>query len=82
MTLGAEPAHALHIPRLMVAEDDIDMAYVLESLLSRGGGQVDLVGDGRDAVRRIESELAPDGALLDVMMPFVSGSQVLRAIRD
>ncbi len=37
MTLGAEPARALHIPRLMVAEDDIDMAYVLEFLLSREG---------------------------------------------
>lgn len=80
--MGAELTIARRIPRLMVAEDDVDMAYVLEFLLSREGFRVDLVSDGRDAVRRVESEPAPDVVLLDVMMPFVSGFQVLRAIRE
>jgi len=82
MTLETKPTSAPHITRVMVAEDDVDMAYVLEFLLSREGFQVDLVGDGRDAVLCIESEPAPDVVLLDVMMSFVSGFQVLRAVRD
>ncbi len=82
MTPGEQPATARRITRVMVAEDDVDMAYVLEFLLSREGFQVDLVSDGREAVRRVESEPPPDVVLLDVMMPFVSGFQVMRAIRD
>ena len=82
MTAGVEATSTQRIPRVMVAEDDVDMAYVLEFLLSREGFQVDLVSDGRDAVRSIASEPAPDVVLLDVMMPFISGFQVVRAICD
>ncbi len=41
-----------------------------------------MVDDGREAVRRVNAEPPPDLVLLDVMMPFVSGFQVVRAIRD
>ncbi|NKB88591.1 MAG: response regulator [Acidobacteria bacterium] len=68
--------------RVMVAEDDPDMSHVLEFLLSREGFSVRLAKDGRDALRAIAVEDPFDLVILDVMMPFASGIQVVRALRQ
>lgn len=67
--------------RLLVAEDDSDMAFVLQFLLRREGFEVEVVADGKAAVERISSGPPPDLVILDVMMPFVSGLQILRTAR-
>lgn len=67
--------------RLIVAEDDADMSFVLEFLLRREGYEVELLRDGREAVARITSGLPVDLIVLDIMMPFVSGLQILRTVR-
>lgn len=50
--------------------------------LERGPYQVTLVQDGRAALERLESEEPIDLVLLDIMMPFVSGLDVLARLRD
>jgi DNA-binding response OmpR family regulator len=65
----------------MVAEDDRDMSHVLEFLLTREGYSVHLARDGREAIRALEQEPF-DMVLLDVMMPFASGLQVVRQLRQ
>ncbi len=76
-----QPAHT-GPPRVMVAEDDEEMSHVLEFLLRREGISVRLVRDGRDALRVVQSEDPCDMVVLDVMMPFANGLQVVRAMRS
>lgn len=58
------------------------MSHVLDFLLTREGFSVRLVRDGREALRAIAEEDPCDVVVLDVMMPFASGIQVLRALRQ
>jgi DNA-binding response OmpR family regulator len=50
--------------------------------LERGPYQVTLVSDGRAALERLESEAPIDLVLLDIMMPYVSGLDVLARLRE
>lgn len=66
--------------RLLVAEDEKDLAEVLTVFLERNNYQVDTVGDGRSALDHGLSG-AYDGIVLDVMMPVMDGMEVLRRLR-
>ena len=66
--------------RVLVADDDADIAGFVELNLTLEGFEVEVVHDGASALR---SALAspPDLLLLDVMMPHVDGVEVLRRLR-
>ena len=66
--------------RVLVVEDDLTMAEVLRAYLSRAGYQVDSSGDGNDALRMWQ-RVAPDVVILDIMLPGLSGLEVLRRQR-
>jgi DNA-binding response OmpR family regulator len=68
-------------PRLLVVEDDPDIAYVIRFMLERDGFAVDSAADGREADARIDAGDPPQLVVLDVMLPFVDGFQLLRKIR-
>jgi DNA-binding response OmpR family regulator len=71
------PEHA----RILVAEDDPDIRHLVVFKLGQAGFQVQAVGDGTAALAAIEAD-PPDLAVLDMMMPGLSGIDVLRKIRD
>lgn len=66
---------------ILVAEDEPFVQRVLKRLLERAGYQVVLVGDGRDALRKLDEGLQPDLILMDVVMPVVSGPKAVEAIQ-
>jgi len=68
------------VARILVADDDVDIRELVEFKLSTLGHDVVAVGDGAAAVEACRSE-RPDLAVLDVMMPGVSGLEAIRAIR-
>ena len=68
-------------PRLLVVEDDGDISYVIRFMLEREGFTVELASDGREAEARIAAGDPPALAVLDVMLPFVDGFQLLKKIR-
>jgi DNA-binding response OmpR family regulator len=68
-------------PRLLVVDDDEDIQILLGELLRRAGYDVDVVGDGRTALRRL-FEKPPALVILDVTMPELDGYQTLERIRD
>ncbi|RYE78783.1 MAG: response regulator transcription factor [Oxalobacteraceae bacterium] len=68
-------------PTVLVVEDDVHIAQVLTFMLERQGYRVVYAGDGRAAVQQIVSSPVPDLVLLDVMLPFVDGFEVLGLIR-
>ena len=67
--------------RILVADDEKEMAMVLQALLSREHYSVDVVYDGQDA---LDYGLAEnyDCLVLDIMMPKLDGVQVLQQLRE
>jgi len=68
-------------PTVLVVEDDVHIAQVLTFMLERQGYKVDYAEDGRAAVQYIVSKPVPDLILLDVMLPYVDGFEVIGLIR-
>jgi DNA-binding response OmpR family regulator len=64
-----------------MVEDEEDTASLLKFLLERANYQVVHAKDGRQAQELITTISPPDIVLLDVMLPFLSGLQVLTLIR-
>jgi two-component system, OmpR family, phosphate regulon response regulator PhoB len=67
-------------PRVLVVEDEDNIATALEFLMTREGYGHDRVASGADALRRIR-DTRPDLVLLDVMLPEVSGFEICEGIR-
>jgi DNA-binding response OmpR family regulator len=66
--------------RILVVEDEPDIALGLQESLQRNGYVVELAADGDAALRRARNEKW-DLILLDVMLPHVDGFQVCREVR-
>ena len=69
------------MPKILIVEDDRDIAFGLEEDLSRHGHQVETVGDGEQAVRR-GREGDFDLIILDLMLPRKDGFEVCRELRQ
>jgi DNA-binding response OmpR family regulator len=69
------------VARLLVVEDDKDIALALRLLLDRSGYTVEHAGDGRSGLRMVH-ELHPDLLVLDIGLPVMDGWQVLERVRD
>ena len=63
-------------------EDNEHIAYMLRFMLERAGYDVVVAGDGRDAQAVIKGVDPVDVVLLDLMLPYVSGYQLLAEMRD
>jgi DNA-binding response OmpR family regulator len=68
-------------PHVLVVEDDVHIAQVLAFMLERQGYVVTHVADGRTAVEHVTSQPPPDLVLLDVMLPYVDGFEIVGIIR-
>ena len=68
--------------RALVVEDNEHVAYMLEFILRRAGYEVITAGNGRDAQAAIDNILPVDVIVLDLMLPYISGYQLITEIRD
>ena len=66
--------------RILVADDDRDILELVVFKLTQAGYEVVAVADGVAALAAIEAD-PPRLAILDVMMPGLSGIDVLRKLR-
>src|SRR6056297_2892813 len=66
--------------RLLLVDDDQDLAGMLQEYLEPEGFAVEWAGDGPKALQRLAAETF-DLVILDVMMPGMNGFEVLRRIR-
>jgi DNA-binding response OmpR family regulator len=66
--------------KLLLVEDSTRLADALTSDFRREGFAVDHAGDGQSALRQIEAH-EYDVMVLDLMLPRISGLEVLRALR-
>ncbi len=66
--------------RLLLAEDEEDMSKALVKILKSNNYSVDAVYNGNDALDYLMSDIY-DGAILDIMMPGMSGIDALKEAR-
>ncbi len=67
--------------KLFIVEDEVSYVEALEIALDREGFDTSSATNGREALASFAEE-APDLVLLDLMLPEVSGLDVLRGIRE
>lgn len=67
--------------RILIVEDDANIAKMIDATLSIVGYGCDICPDGEEAVRLIRDRYY-DLILLDVMLPGMDGFEVLENIRD
>jgi two-component system, OmpR family, response regulator len=68
--------------KILVAEDDVRLAALLEEALAEAGWQVEVVHDGRSAYTELLTGGGYDIALLDWLLPVMDGVNVARQLRD
>lgn len=66
---------------VLIVEDEIDIAELIEFHLSREGYKTQVVGSGGKALERVDSE-RPDLVVLDIMLPDLDGLEVCRRIKS
>jgi two-component system alkaline phosphatase synthesis response regulator PhoP len=66
--------------RILVVEDDQDIAQLVARYLDKAGYSAEIVASGREALRRIGAQPL-DLLVLDLMLPQVDGLEICRAVR-
>lgn len=67
---------------ILVVEDDEFMAALVRAMLERQQMRVSCVADGRAALDRLDEAPVFDAVVLDLMLPQVSGLEVLAQLRQ
>jgi two-component system response regulator MprA len=68
-------------PRVLVVEDDVDIAGVLRRSLDKEGYDVRIAGDGEAALEE-STVFEPDAVVLDLGLPKLDGVEVCRRLRQ
>lgn len=79
-TFPRNPLHGDEQGKILIVEDEPELAELLERFLRRHGFSTAVAGDGLSACRLINT-LRPDLILLDLMLPELDGWEVCRLIR-
>lgn len=67
-------------PLALIVEDNIDLAAILASALQTSGFEIETIHDGAKALARL-AEITPALVILDLHLPHLSGTNVLRQIQ-
>jgi DNA-binding response OmpR family regulator len=67
--------------RILVVEDEPLTAQIFALALTRDGLQVDVCRNGLRVLERVEAQ-RPSAVVLDMSLPFRSGAQILRDLRQ
>ncbi|NIJ45715.1 DNA-binding response OmpR family regulator [Wenyingzhuangia heitensis] len=67
--------------KILVAEDDNLIRSALEFRLKKDNHDVTLAIDGKDALKKIDEQI-PDLVITDIMMPHISGLELVGLIKE
>ena len=69
--------------RVLIVEDDFFIRDIYSKVFAMAGYAVEVAIDGADALAKIKTQQSPyDMILLDIMMPKVTGLDVLKQLRS
>jgi DNA-binding response OmpR family regulator len=78
---GSMSVESVRQARLLIVEDERHTARFLEFVLRKEGYQVVLAANGEQALATLDS-IKPDAILLDLVLPGISGLDVIRSVRS
>ena len=67
--------------KVLVVEDEADVAEMIRYNLGKEGYDVRLAANGTDALRQVK-EARPDVILLDIMVPHLNGWEICRRLKQ
>src|ERR1051325_7954699 len=67
--------------KILVVDDERHIVRLIQVNLEQCGHEVSTAFDGKEALEKVESD-RPDMLVLDVMMPFMDGFDVLRTLKE
>jgi diguanylate cyclase (GGDEF)-like protein len=68
--------------RILIADDSIVSRHLLDATLRKWGYEVVIASDGMEAFNALKAEDAPRIAILDWMMPGLTGPEVCKQVRE
>ncbi|HPN96233.1 MAG TPA: response regulator [Candidatus Moranbacteria bacterium] len=68
--------------RIMVVEDDSFVMDIYQTKLTQEGYEVISASNGIEAIKKLEENKKPELILLDIIMPYMDGLEVLRKIKN
>ncbi len=66
---------------ILIVDDDMRNIFALATLLDEQGMEIVSANNGRDAIKKVESDADIDVVLMDIMMPEMDGIQTIKEIR-
>ena len=76
------PAPMSKVARVLVVDDEQDIAALIKHTLERSGEMQASIVDSGDAALRAVAERPPDLVILDLNLPVLSGTEVCRILRS
>ncbi len=82
--IDAPDARSARVGRVLLVEDEPDVAELIRYNLAREGYEILVAANGADAVRHLRESRAPpiDVVLLDLMVPQLNGWEVCRRLKQ
>ncbi len=68
-------------PDILIVEDDAELAALYQFLLQQEGWSSEIIDHGRTALERLDTPPLPRLILLDLLLPQIDGSQILKKSR-
>lgn len=68
-------------PRILMVEDEEDIAFLIRFMLERHGFSVEHAADGRQALDKLANSAPPDLTLMDIMLPYHDGLELVERLR-
>ena len=68
-------------PRILVADDDPVIRYLVTAVLKKQQCTVIVASDGREALRILQNDASFSAAIFDMMMPHIEGIEIIRYMR-
>jgi DNA-binding response OmpR family regulator len=78
--INGDPLINPQAAKILIVEDESDLAQMLHFTLRKGGYETLAAYDGMEAWKRIQSE-KPDLIILDLMLPELDGWEICRMVR-
>ena len=66
---------------IVLVEDEVDLVEILTPILNRDGFEVAALEDGETAFQYIETQPPPNLVLIDIMLPYHDGYEIIAKIR-
>lgn len=68
-------------PKILIADDDPSILRLMKIIVEREGFSVITARDGRDAYKVLQEEITLAGAIFDVIMPYIQGTELVRYMK-